>query len=76
MGDNTASQGTGGQAPQRGDPGGAAHRDEVGINDTVAVRRSALARLHRHIRDAHERSPTRRLKQAILIAEHMLNGDR
>jgi hypothetical protein len=44
-------------------------------SDTIAVRRSALARLHRHISDAHERSPTRKLRQAILIAEHMLNGD-
>lgn len=54
----------------------AAHYEAADGADTVAVRRSALARLHRHISDAHERSPTRKLKQAIQIAEHMLNGDR
>jgi hypothetical protein len=44
--------------------------------DTIVVRRSALARLHRHICDAQARAPTRRLRQAIQIAEHMLRGER
>ncbi|NWF80128.1 MAG: hypothetical protein HXY37_08785 [Chloroflexi bacterium] len=44
--------------------------------DTIVVRRSALARLHRHICDAQARAPTRRLRQAIQIAEHMLRDGR